>query len=83
MRARSAEPPGSGTFTLELACLGWSLLEGGRNALPGPAWGVRLGESSRGAAQLAGKEARCPYTFRRLRRLADSSPGRASAQQRK
>src|ERR1700691_3324419 len=42
-----------------------------------------LGSASRRkAARLAGKEARCPYTFRRLRRLADSSSSRASAQQR-
>jgi len=50
--------------------------------LPGQAWRVSLGASPQMAAALAGKEARCPYTFRRLRRLADSSHGRASAQQR-
>jgi hypothetical protein len=44
--------------------------------LPSPAWRVSLSGSPQGAARLAGKEARCPYTLRRLRRLADSSPGR-------
>ena len=52
------------------------------NALPGLVWRNRLGGSPHGAAQLSGKEAQCPLTFRRLRRLTDSVPGRASAQQR-
>src|SRR6202012_85842 len=54
----------------------------GETALPGPARRVRLGGPSQGAAQLTGKEARCSPVTRRLRRPADSGPGRACAQQR-
>src|SRR5215471_18281800 len=40
---------------------------GGGNALPGPGWRVSLVGSPHGAAQLFGEEARCSFTFRRLR----------------
>jgi len=39
--------------------------------LPGRAGRVRLGGPPQRAARLGRREARCPYTFRRPRRLAD------------